>query len=76
MNKQRRAEIYDLAKRFDSLKDEVQQILEDEQQYFDDMPENFQNGDKGEKAQSAIDALEAAASNIEELMENLNEATA
>lgn len=42
-------------------------IRDDEQCYLDDMPESIQSGDKGDRAQAAIDALDEATGAIEEL---------
>lgn len=41
-------------------------IRDDEQDYLDNMPESFKNGDKGEAAQNAVDALEIAMDKLEE----------
>lgn len=35
-------------------------IRDEEQEAYDNMPESFQNGDKGEQSQAAIEALESA----------------
>lgn len=47
----------------------VSTALEEERAYFDNMPESFQNGEKGSKAENAIDALEEAQQGITELVE-------
>lgn len=36
------------------------------------MPESFQEGEKGEKAQAAIEAMENTQQSIEEAIDNLN----
>ncbi|KGG87699.1 hypothetical protein P245_19805 [Comamonas thiooxydans] len=41
-----------------SLGDELAELRDEEQNYFDNMPEGLQGGVKGEKAQAAIDAME------------------
>lgn len=50
-------EVADLQVEVDTLKEEIEGLQEDEQNYFDNMPESFQQGDKGDAAQSAIDKL-------------------
>lgn len=72
MNKERRKtlqtfikQVDDLRDRADALRNEIDEIREEEQEYFDNMPENFQEGDKGQKAQEAIDAMENAGSDLE-----------
>ncbi len=53
----------------------------DEQDYFDNMPEGLQNGEKGllsqtaiDAMQEAIDAIEAVAESLEGIEESLNDA--
>lgn len=67
MNKDRRKQIAEVTARIpeleslrDELKDALESIRDDEQEYFDNMPESFQYADKGTSAQEAIDALDAA----------------
>jgi chromosome segregation ATPase len=74
MNNQRRKEIAAVRARLeaaqqavDELVGELESIRDDEQSYFDDMPENFQSGEKGERAQAAIDALEEAIAEVENI---------
>lgn len=87
MNNERRKEIQkaaELLRQAQGVIDEAKAILEaaksDEEDYHSNMPESFQNGDKGERAQTAIDALDSAISDIEafdfDQLENyLNDAT-
>ena len=87
MNKDRRKQIDAIIKRLESelaplideIKQDIENVRDDEQEYYDNMPENLQDGEKGERAQSAIDALENAISDVEDidlenLISNLNEA--
>lgn len=76
MNKQRRKQIESIKGRISALlseaeniKTDVEAIRDDEQEYRDNMPESLADGEKGEKADAAIAALEQV---IEDL-ENLNE---
>lgn len=43
----------------------IEEIRDEEQEAFDNMPESFQSGDKGDVAQEAINALESAESNLD-----------
>ena len=74
MNKDRRKEINQLIAELEDLKSRVESVLEEEQEYLDNMPESFQEGEKGEKAQAAIEALENTQQSIEEAIDNLNTA--
>lgn len=87
MNNERRKEIQqasELLRKAQEIIDEAKGIIEnakgEEEDYYSNMPESFQGGDKGERAQAAIDALDNAISDIESVdfdqIENyLNEAT-
>lgn len=50
MNKQRRQQPNELAEKIRALKDEVETLRDEEQDYYDNMPESFQGGEKGDKA--------------------------
>lgn len=50
----------------DALSD-VESARDEEQEYYDNMPEPFQSSERGDNAQSAVDALERAADDLTEL---------
>jgi uncharacterized coiled-coil DUF342 family protein len=50
----------------DNLRSTVEEILDEEQDYYDNMPESFQNGEKGERASEAIENLDNAVSELDE----------
>lgn len=65
MNKQRRKTLATLQEQIallvgqiEDLRSEVEAVLEEEQEYYDNMPESFQDGEKGQAAQAAIDAIQ------------------
>lgn len=81
MNKQRRKSIEslketiaELAGKLDDLRNEVETIKDDEQEYHDNMPESLQNGDKGSNAQEAISCLEQAYDAIDSAISSLSDA--
>ena len=74
MNKARRKEIDAIIKRIDDIKTDVEGIRDEEQDYFDNMPEGFQMGEKGELAEAAANELEYAADGFDAIIDNLNEA--
>lgn len=61
MNKQRRAKI---ERALDILKD----VLDEEQDVFDNMPENLQGSDRGIESEEAIDTLDEVIGELEELV--------
>lgn len=65
MNAERRKKLESIKERLmilageaSSLGDDLAELRDEEQDYFDNMPEGLQGGEKGEKAQAAIDAME------------------
>lgn len=65
MNKERRKNILDALQILGGARAMIETARDEEQEYFDAMPEGLQNGAKGELAQSAISALEEAIEAIE-----------
>lgn len=67
MNDARRKEIA----RAQALVAEARSILtvcqDEEQDYYDNMPESFQNGEKGDQAQRAADTLQEWCDALEEI---------
>ncbi len=74
MNAQRRKEIDAIAERARELKADLEIITDAEREAFENMPESLQDGERGEKMQEAIDTLETADGNFDEMIENLAEA--
>jgi len=73
MNKERRKQLDELASKINEVKDELESIMKDEEEYRDNMPENLQGSERYEMAdtacyemQSALDSLDEAISSIEE----------
>jgi ElaB/YqjD/DUF883 family membrane-anchored ribosome-binding protein len=74
MNKQRRAEIQKLIDRAEELNQDILSIQEEEQEYYDNMPEGIQASEKGELAETAASLLEQAADAASEISQYLKEA--
>ena len=55
-----------LCQDIETLVAEIDDIKDQEQEYYDNMPEAIQNGDKGTTAEAAIDQLESAADLLRE----------
>lgn len=85
MNGQRRKRIMDVSKQFDALESDmrnlavkfsdllslVEDIKDEECDAYDNLPEGLQNGEKGQAMQSAIDNLDSIVSQIEEIVDTL-----
>lgn len=66
MNKERRKRIAELLSEIEVCKDSLESIRDEEQEYYDNMPESFQQSEKGSAAESAIEELEAAGSALDD----------
>lgn len=76
MNNQRRKEINKAVGLIEEAKAILGQAQEEEQEYYDNMPESFQNGEKGERASATADNLQSAVDSLEEALSAVEEATA
>lgn len=59
--------------RFDSIKADLEGIKDDEQEYFSNMPENMQQGERGSAAEQAVNELEEASCCIDNVLESMDE---
>lgn len=65
-----KARIADLLEQAEGIKTDVETIRDEEQEYRDNMPESLADGEKAEKADAAIEALEQVIQDLESLIEN------
>lgn len=70
MNKARRMQIKEAIQRIEDL---MQNILSDEQEAYDNMPENLQGSYRGMESEEAQENLEAAIEALEEAISYLEE---
>lgn len=75
MNKARRKQIEEAIEALSVIKEMIENITADEQEYFDNMPEGIQGSEKGEISEGYISNLESAFESIESAMDELTEAT-
>jgi len=71
MNKQRRDKIRDIRKNLESCKENLQKVLDEEQNTFDNMPENLQCSLRGSESEDAIDTLESCIDDLENIIKEL-----
>ena len=72
MNKTRLKEIQNVILEINKVEDNIDIILNDEQDVFDNMPENLQYSYNGERSEDAITTLEESISLIDEIKALLN----
>ena len=73
MNKKRRQKIRDIRKEIENCKENLQKILDEEQDYFDNMPENLQGSVRGSDSEDAIDTMESCIDDLENIIKELTE---
>ena len=56
------------------LRDRIDAVLSEEQEAYDNLPESFQDSERGEAMQTAIEAMESAMESCEEAESSLEEA--
>lgn len=74
MNKKRRKAIAAIVEQLEQASCMIDKISSEEDEYFENMPDSIQAGEKGEAAQAAIECLGAAMDSITDAIEQLNEA--
>lgn len=73
MNKDRRRQLRQLIEKMGTLKNELEIIESDEQEYFDSMPENLQGSMNGMNSEEALDKMADAIICVEEAIEAIEE---
>lgn len=71
MNKQRRQKIKKVRQRIEVCKNDLQVILDEEQDYFYNMPENLQGSMRGSDSEDAIDVMESCIDELDEIIKEL-----
>lgn len=74
MNDKRRQEIRRATELIDQAKSMLESIMECGQESYDNLPESFQFGEKGEKSQNAIDNLQSSIDFLVDSIDYLGEA--
>lgn len=73
MNKQRRQDLLDVSALLSEASDRLNEIREEEQEAFDNMPEGLQYSSRGETMQEAIDTMDEWNSAIEDIKSQIEE---
>lgn len=74
MNKPTRKQLQKIIDSLESLKTELEEINESEQEKLDNIPENLQGSERYERAETACGYLEDAIYSFDELIENITNA--
>lgn len=73
MNKKGKKQIEEIITGLEGYKSQIENLQNEEEEKFDNMPEGLQESERGEVMQDAIDNLSSAADGIEESIGCLQE---
>lgn len=73
MNKARRQQLSKAIEMMDELMSLIEQIKNEEQEAFDNMPEGFQTSERGEQMEEYIDTLAEICENIFDFQDQITE---
>ena len=66
MNKQKRKQLEKSSGLIDEARDIIQGVMEEEQEAYDNLPENFQSGERGGEMTEYIESLEETVGFLDE----------
>lgn len=75
MNKQRRKTLNEIYKKVAELRDWLEEVKDEEENYRDNIPENLQNSDRYGIAEEACDNLDSAISSLDEALDYIESAS-
>lgn len=75
MNKARRIRITEITEKLSEIRDLIEDVKNEEEEYKDNIPENMQGGKRYEIAENACLVLEEALDDIDSALGNLEIAT-
>lgn len=73
MNKQRRKRMDEAIEAIKKYTDVLKDVLEEESDYRDNVPENLQGSEKYEESEAICDALDSAVMSLEEAVDYLED---
>lgn len=71
MNNTRRKNLRELIEKTEGIKQGIEELRTEEEEYYNNMPEAFQDGEKGDRAQTVIEYLDEAMTAAGDVIENL-----
>ena len=74
MNKIRRKKLDEIIAKIQDVSEELESVMNDEEEYRDNMPENLQGSEKHEMADSACSSMQEAIDQLEEAISNIESA--
>jgi flagellar biosynthesis chaperone FliJ len=74
MNKLRRKQLDEIIEKIQAASEELESIMNDEEEYRDNMPENLQGSEKYETADAACESMQEAIDQLEEAVSSIESA--
>jgi hypothetical protein len=74
MNKVRRKALREIAEQIGTLRDELETLHDEEDEYRENIPESLQGGEKYELSESASDSMNEALDSLDEAISNIESA--
>lgn len=75
MNAQRRKALATIVATLEAVATDLESLRDDEQDYYDSMPEGLQGSERGEMAEASYEAMNEALDTITQAVEYLGEAS-
>lgn len=72
MNRDRRDKLSDILVDLEAAKSDLEEIIDEEQEAFDNLPDNLQCSSRGEEMESGLDELRESFEKLEEVIEHIN----
>lgn len=74
MHKVRRKELQSIIDQLAESKSSLEELMAEEEEYRDNMPENLQGSERYEAADAACDAMQEAVDGLDEVISNIESA--
>jgi hypothetical protein len=74
MNRERRKALQDISTQLEELKGCLEDLMEEEEEYRDNIPENLQGSERYERAEEACDNLGSAVDELDTVIEYIEAA--
>lgn len=74
MNNTRRKSLRELIEKTEGIKQGIEELRTEEEEYYNNMPSSVQDGEKGDRAQTVIEYLDEAMTAVGDVIENLTSA--
>lgn len=73
MNKQRRKQLHEAEKLLEKAQGIIECVKDFEQEAYDNLPESFQYGERGQKMEETIDLLDELYDQCDDLLSSIDE---